>query len=324
MKVVGWVLAGLLVIAGIVTLDPAVVGLSELTPVLQAISLRALLAIGGGVLGLLLVLVSLALRKTPGKGRRLLVVGVVALVVGAGHYGVLLERGTSAGEPFGVAPDGAIDVLTVNTLGARGGVDDVVAMVDELEPDVIALQETPAQDAERIAAEAAGDYQVFTATTGPQPVQATALLVAVGLGEYQQREAPATRFGGVWATPVDGTGPELLSVHTVPPVPSNVPTWRAEMAAMTGLCARVEGVVLAGDFNATVDHAALRESACVDGSVDTGGHGTWPADRSPLLGAPIDHVLMDPETWEPIASRVLEGPGSSDHRAVLVRIAPAS
>lgn len=324
MRVVGWVLVGALVIAGVVTLDPAIVGLSEVTPLLQAISLRGLLALVAGALGLLLLVAALLARKTAGKGRRLLVVGVVALLVGAGHYGVLVERGTSAGGSFDVAPDGAIDVLTVNTLGARGGVEDLVAMLNDLRPDVVALQETPAEDAERLAAEVAGEYQVFTATTGPQPVQATALLVSVELGEYTQREAPATRFGGVWATPVDGDGPELLSVHPVPPVPSNVPTWRSELSALTGLCARVDGVVLAGDFNATVDHAALRDSACVDGAVDTGGHGTWPAGRSPLLGTPIDHVLMDPDVWEPVASRVLEAPGSSDHRAVLVRIVPAS
>ncbi|WP_420113555.1 endonuclease/exonuclease/phosphatase family protein [Pseudactinotalea sp.] len=324
MKVVGWVLVGLLAIAGVLTLDPAVVGLSELTPVLQAISMRGLLALGAGALGVLLLVIALLARKTAGKGRRLLVVGVLALLVGAGHVGVLIERGTSAGEPFGVAPDGAIDVLTVNTLGARGGVGELVTMVDALEPDVIALQETPAEDAERLAAGVGGEYQVFTATTGPQPVQATALLISVELGAYTQREAPATRFGGVWAAPVDGGGPDLLSVHPVPPVPGNVPTWRAELAAITGLCTRVPGVVLAGDFNATVDHAALRDSRCLDGSIDTGGHATWPAARSPLLGTPIDHVLMDPGAWEPMASRVLEAPGSSDHRAVLVRIVPVS
>ena len=324
MKVLGWVLVGVGVIAGVLTLDPAVVGLSEITPVLQAVALRGLLAIGAGVVGLVPVLVSLPLRRTAGKGRRLLVLGVVALLVAAGHVGVLMERGTSAGEPFAVAPDGAIDVLTVNTLGARGGVDGLVAMIDELEPDVVALQETPAEHAAQVAAEVAGEYRVFTATTGPQPVQATALLVSAGLGEYRQREAPATTFGGVWVSPVEGAGPELLSVHPVPPVPGNVSTWRAELAAITGLCARVDGVVLAGDFNATVDHAALRDSGCVDGSVDTGGHATWPASRSPLLGTPIDHVLMDPGAWQPVASRVLDAPAAGDHRAVLVRIVPAA
>jgi len=322
-KVLGWVVAAVLVVAGVLTLDPAIVGLSTTTPVLQGIALRGLLAVGAIALGVASVLASLLLRRTEGRGRRLLVVGLAALVVGIGHGGVMLERGTAPGEAFGVAPDGAIDVLTINTLGGAGGVVGLSALIDELAPDVVALQETPAEDAERIAAGVAASYQVFTATTGPQPVQATALLVSVELGEYRQTEAPATTFGGVWARPVDGEGPELLSVHPVPPVPGDVPTWRSELAALTGLCARVEGVVLAGDFNATVDHAPLRHSACRDGAVTTGGHGTWPDGRSPLLGTPIDHVLMDPDVWEPVASRVLDAPDGGDHRAVLVRIVPA-
>lgn len=323
MKTLGWVVVGLLVVAGLLTLDPALVGLSEVTPVAQAIAVRGVLALGALGLGLALVLVAVLARRTAGRARRTLVVGLVALLVGLGHGGVLLERGTSAGEPFGVAPDGAIDVLTLNTLGARGGVGPIVALIDQLAPDVVALQETPAADAEQIAAALTADFQVFTRTTGPGPVEATALLVSVGLGAYEQTEAPATRFGGVWARPVDGDGPELLSVHPVPPVPRNVPTWREELAALTGLCERVEGVVLAGDFNATVDHAAMRDSTCLDGAVGTGGHGTWPDGWSPLLGTAIDHVLMDPQAWEPVASRVLDAPGAGDHRAVLVRIVPA-
>ncbi|WP_156225133.1 endonuclease/exonuclease/phosphatase family protein [Pseudactinotalea suaedae] len=323
MKVLGWVVTAAVVVVGVLTLDPAIVGLSTVTPVLQGIALRGLLAVGALALGVTTVLVSLLLRRTEGRGRRLLVVGLAALVVGVGHIGVVLERGTAPGTAFGVAPDGAIDVLTVNTLGGAGGLDGLSALIDELAPDVVALQETPAEDAERIAAQVGPAYQVFTATTGPQPVQATALLVSTDLGAYRQTDAPATTFGGVWARPVEGVGPELLSVHPVPPVPGDVPTWRSELAALTGLCARVEGVVLAGDFNATVDHAPLRDSTCLDGAVGTGGHGTWPSTRSPLLGTPIDHVLMDPDVWQPIASRVLEAPDGGDHRAVLVRIAPA-
>lgn len=323
MKAVGWGVVAVLGIAAVLTLDPAIVGLSEVTPVAQAIALRGVLAAAALVLGLVLVLIALLARRTEGGGRRTLVVGVIALLVGAGHAGVLIERGSGAGGAFGAAPEGAIDVLTLNTLGARGDLNGLVALIDEVAPHVVALQETPADDAQRVADQVAGEYQLFTASTGPDPVQATALLVSTDLGEYAQSEAPATRFGGVWARPVDGEGPELLSVHPVPPVPSNVPTWREELGALTELCDRVEGVVLAGDFNATMDHATMRDGGCADGSVDTGGHGTWPAGSSPLIGAPIDHVLIDPGAWRPVASRVFDAPSGGDHRAVLVRIAPA-
>lgn len=322
MRAFGWILVAALGLAGFLTLDPALIGLSEITPVLQAIAMRGLLAGVALGLGVLLGLAGLITAyATRGGGRRLLVLGLIAVVVGTGHGGVLAERGIGTGAPFGPKPDGAIDVLTLNTLGTTGGIEELVATIDDLRPDAVALQETPPDDAERIADALAHDYQVFTHTTGPNPVQGTALLVAAELGEYEQTDAPATTFGGVWARPLDG-GPELLSVHPVPPVPSNVQTWRAELAALTGLCDRVDGVVLAGDLNATVDHVSLRASACIPSAVGVGGHGTWPADRSAWLSTPIDHVLADPRAWQPIGARVLTV-GGGDHHAVLVRLVPA-
>lgn len=320
MKVLGWVLVGILVVVGVLSLDPAQVGLSETTPVLQLIALRGWLAAGAVGLGLVLLLAAVLARRTAGKGRRMLVVGIVAVLVGAGHAGVLAERGLDQAGLEEPKPDTSFDVLTLNTLRMAGGPEPVVALIDDLAPDVVALQEVTPEDAAAVAEQVAGDYQLFTHTTGPDPVQGTALLVGTAMGEYEQVEAPTTTFGGVWARPVDGFGPELLSVHPVPPVPSNVDTWRSELEALVGLCERVERVVMAGDFNATLDHATLREAACEDSSVGVGGLGTWPTDRSVYLGTTIDHVLHDPDAWRAIDAAVIDAPGDGDHRAVVVRL----
>jgi endonuclease/exonuclease/phosphatase (EEP) superfamily protein YafD len=329
-RVLGWVTVAILAALALVSLGPAVVGLSETTPVLQVIAMRGLLAVlllGGGAL-LLAAALALRLNRRWAAGAvrsaaaPVLVLGIVVVLVGVGHGGVLLERGTDR-EALGVTPDGAVDILTLNTLGSAGGAEPVAALIDEVGPDVVALQETPAADAERVVQLLEGSYQLFTATTGPQPVQATALLVAASMGRYQQATAPGTSFGGVWAQPAEGDGPQLFSVHVVPPIPGKVQTWRQELAVLTALCERIPGVVIAGDLNATVDHAAVRDSECVDGASDTGGVGTWPADRPALLGTPIDHVLADADRWRPTASQVLDAPGDGDHRAVLVRLVPS-
>lgn len=329
MRSVGWVVVGMLTAAAVLSLDPAVVGLSEVTPMLQVIALRGLLAAVLLVLGVGLIVIGAILlraarrRGTRGAGPQALVLGLVSVLIAVGHVGVLVERGLARDDPLGATQDGAIDVLTLNTFGTAGGVAPVVALIEQIDPDVVALQETPVADADRIASLLGGDFQVFTDTTGPQPVQATALLVAESLGDYVLATPPDTTFGGVWARPADGDGPELFSVHLIPPMVGRVGTWRDELAVVTQLCARVPGAVVAGDLNATVDHATLRDGACVDGSVEVGGLGTWPTDRPALLGAPIDHVLADPGSWRPAASQVLDAPGAGDHRALLVRLVPA-
>lgn len=81
----------------------------------------------------------------------------------------------------------------------------------------------------------------------------------------------------------------------------------------------------AGDYNATRDHAVLREASCLDAAAEAGaaGAGTWPADRPRWQGAQIDHMLLDGEAWQVLGAQVLESPGG-DHRPVLALLAPAS
>ena len=46
---------------------------------------------------------------------------------------------------------------------------------------------------------------------------------------------------------------------------------------------------------------------------------TWPANLSRLLGAPIDHVLLDAERFVVDAAAILDV-GASDHRAVVAQL----
>ncbi|MFV0426456.1 MAG: endonuclease/exonuclease/phosphatase family protein [Beutenbergiaceae bacterium] len=322
MKVSSWVLVALVGIAGLVSLDPALMGLSHTTPVLQAISLRGLLVAAAGVLTVLLAAVLVLVRLARGWVPQLVVLVVLVAVAGAGHFGVLWQRGLDS-EPFPAKPADAVDVMTLNTLGNAGGIDGLIAVVAQYQPDVVALQEITPESAAQVAAALQSDYQFFTHTTGDHSVQGTALLVSAAMGQYQQIDAPATSFGAVWVTPVSGEGPPLLSVHPMPPIPGNVTVWESELVTLMQVC-ETEGVIMAGDFNATVDHAVLREAQCTDASVGVGGIGTWPAGRPAWLGAAIDHVLVDLQEWRPVAAQVLPAPDGGDHRAVLVRLQPES
>ena len=56
--------------------------------------------------------------------------------------------------------------------------------------------------------------------------------------------------------------------------------------------------ILAGDFNATLDHAELRrilDTGYQDAAAQVGAglHGTWPRDRAFPPPVTIDHVLAD-------------------------------
>jgi endonuclease/exonuclease/phosphatase (EEP) superfamily protein YafD len=122
---------------------------------------------------------------------------------------------------------------------------------------------------------------------------------------------------------VSGAPPvRFKAVHPAPPVnPTAAPLWRGAIAALPGSDSRGDVRIMAGDFNATLDHPELRDlldRGYVD-AADAAGEGlvwTWPARRR--LRAPpltIDHVLVDRRVRVERVT-VVAIPGS-DHRAVI-------
>ena len=117
---------------------------------------------------------------------------------------------------------------------------------------------------------------------------------------------------------------EIVSVHIRAPIESDAAAqWRRELLTLPG-ASRDPLRVLAGDFNATLDHAGLRR--LLDGgyrdAAEQAGVGlrpTWPAGKRllPTL-VTIDHVLADRRV-RVISARSVAIPGS-DHRGVLAEL----
>jgi endonuclease/exonuclease/phosphatase family metal-dependent hydrolase len=125
---------------------------------------------------------------------------------------------------------------------------------------------------------------------------------------------------------IDGGGPaaldvELTAVHLTPPSASAglVRGWTADLAALPGPAAGVLRV-LAGDFNASMDHAAFRRVLSLgyrDAAREAGRAmvWTWAPLRLRFPRLAIDHVLIDPRIG--VAAVDVVAVGGSDHRALL-------
>ena len=330
LRILGWALTVVLCGLAVVTLAPAVVGLSTTTPVAQAIALRPLLAVGFGLLGAVLLLVVLVAALTRRRWPRRAVLALVLLGVGGGHAWVLYDRGVED-VALPEARDGAITVLALNSFGGGASIEQVVDVAHEVSADVLALPETSQASAEAIAVALADRtdtaFQVFAQSTGQWDANSTALLVSAELGDYEEAAAPVTWHASVRADPAGGDGPVLLAVHPLSPHEPGaaMDRWAEDLDAVAQVCRTEPGVVVAGDFNATLDHGPLRDlGSCVDAAVEggVGGVGTWPANLPRLLGAPIDHILADADRYVVDAAAVLEV-GASDHRAVVTQLSPA-
>ncbi|MFB8268086.1 endonuclease/exonuclease/phosphatase family protein [Streptomyces sp. NPDC055955] len=122
---------------------------------------------------------------------------------------------------------------------------------------------------------------------------------------------------------VKGHDVRVQLAHPMPPLPRQVGLWRSELGGLRDFAAagRSQPTILAGDFNATQDHAAFRrilDAGLHDSARLTGKSRapSWPSRLRPPLGTQIDHVLVS-EEFSAHTARFVELAGT-DHRALLV------
>ncbi|MER7995394.1 endonuclease/exonuclease/phosphatase family protein [Micromonospora chalcea] len=125
---------------------------------------------------------------------------------------------------------------------------------------------------------------------------------------------------------VPGAPPlRVESAHPAAPYAVDVvPDWWTDQRAQPPATPDGGLSVLAGDFNATLDHAALRELIATGytdaaDAAGAGFGGTWgPYDGDPIPPVTIDHVLVD-RRIAVRAAGTFPVPGS-DHRALLAEL----
>jgi hypothetical protein len=222
-------------------------------------------------------------------------------------------------------PDG--DRLRIATISLRLGLVDagpVLDLVPRHHVDVLAVAElTP--EAERELRDGGIDgllphAHVLAARPGAVPSASGAVWSRRAVWA---RGATPGGFEQPWVRLATGAGRdvEITAVHTRPPStsPTAVRNWTRDLAALPGT---EPGVlrVLAGDFNATLDHAALRavlRRGYLDAAWVTGRAlaWTWRPLRLRFPRLAVDHVLVDPRI-SVAAVEMVPVPGS-DHRAVV-------
>ncbi|MET2012313.1 endonuclease/exonuclease/phosphatase family protein [Microbacterium chocolatum] len=306
-------------------------------PVAQLISFRGAITIGFAAVVVCALLLALARSPRPFA----LTVAVIAAVATGVNGAALHTRGLGI-ESLPEKSDAAIRVMTWNTAGPATSADAVARLAVAMEADIVSLPETTIETGEAVAIAMRELGHPMWAHHAEDPstewdAGSTTLLISPDLGDYAVIESSVdgtsntSTVPSAVAMPVSGEGPVVVAAHAVAPRPSYMSEWREDLRWLADQCAS-DNVILAGDFNATVDHMSGLGvdggtlGRCRDAAAETGNGsvGTWPTDLPRLLGAPIDHVMTTAQ-WEPTGSLVLEAQGSSasDHRPVVVQLEPA-
>ncbi|SDH07505.1 Uncharacterized conserved protein YafD, endonuclease/exonuclease/phosphatase (EEP) superfamily [Nonomuraea jiangxiensis] len=241
----------------------------------------------GAGLAALTALLSLLRRNRPAALAAAAVCAVMVAIVVPRAFGA--EQPAANGTP--------LRVLAINLFG-RGDAATVVDLVRRFDVDVFSALELRPDEVERL--DAAGltrllPYQVLQPEFG-----------ATGSGIYARH--PVTELTGLF-TPIGHNMPaaamtlpgggkvEFVAVHPNPPLGRMTEEWNRALRALPSASPSAIRV-LAGDFNASLDHRALRDLLArgyVDAADQVGKSliPTWPNFRPipPIIS--IDHVLAD-------------------------------
>ncbi|MBG0829166.1 endonuclease/exonuclease/phosphatase family protein [Planomonospora sp. ID67723] len=250
-------------------------------------------------------------------GLRRWAAAAVALATSLALAAVVLPRQLADGS---ASPAGGqrLRVLAANLAVGSGDAASLVKLVRDLGPDVLTLQElTPAA---RDRLDTAGLRSVM-----PHVVDRAENGYG-GSGIYSRHpvsERPVIERGGfrqargVISHP-SGHEIEIVSVHPCAPSENfEVPCWGEGLEALPEAGGHLK--VLAGDFNATLDHRPVRDllDSGYRDAADVTGQGlepTWPQRWWDVPGVTIDHVLAD-SRMAVHAFSVHQIPGT-DHRPI--------
>jgi endonuclease/exonuclease/phosphatase (EEP) superfamily protein YafD len=212
-------------------------------------------------------------------------------------------------------------VLAFNTYEGEADVHQLAALIEEQQPDAAAIVEAGRDFADELEplVEPLG-YRVHASRDEGEDVENVTAVVSDRLGDVDFEVGDDTSaFPYIEVTGGALGGLTFVAFHSIAPVPGSVPEWNADLALLARWCAGSTPTVVAGDFNATLDHSALRAgtAGCGD-AADQRGAGlipTWgPTPTLRRIGPQIDHVFatagIEAETFD---VREIAG---SDHRAI--------
>ncbi|RNF82714.1 endonuclease/exonuclease/phosphatase family protein [Streptomyces botrytidirepellens] len=222
------------------------------------------------------------------------------------------------------APDGPVAarlrVLTANLEFGRA-TDGLLAALRRERPDVASVQECDAACADALGSAAVRRAYPYRIIVTGSPAEGSAILSNRPL--TRERDVPGELSMPGAVARIAGVRLRLQVAHPMPPMPGRLDVWRTELGRLRTYAAGRgdQPTLIAGDFNATQDHAAFRDlldTGMRDSARAAGVSRTpsWPSTTTPVLGAQIDHVLVS-DALRPRTARFLDL-GNTDHRALLV------
>ncbi len=200
----------------------------------------------------------------------------------------------------------------------------LLALVDRYDPDVLSVEELTPSFVSRLRRSGIAARLPNAMLLAAPGASGAGLYSRLPLEPLHPRARLTSRMPWARVLLPDGRRLRVVSVHPYAPVSGEIGTWKAELESLPPAVGATPWV-LAGDFNATLDQAELRD--VIDGGYhdagDVTGKGlepTWPTMGHRFMppSVTIDHVLADRRLG--IADYGVDDLSGSDHRTIHAEI----
>jgi len=220
-----------------------------------------------------------------------------------------------------------LTVMTSNVELGGADAEALVALVRRQDVAVLGLQEFSPAIKTRLETAGLTDLLPYSSVAGAYGASGSAVYSRFPITSAGFRRNGGGFYQAYGTITPPGAGPVVVeSVH--PRAPSELSAlgdWRSDLASQPHTDRNGPPRILLGDFNATLDHHALRELIARgdyrDAAAATGDGlvGTWgPYGGAPLPPVTIDHVLVDKRIG--VRDVSVHGVPRTDHRSIFASL----
>lgn len=217
-------------------------------------------------------------------------------------------------------------LMQANILIGGADPDTLAASVDRLRIDVLTVCELTPQGLDNLMASRLPELLPYHYCSTADRGKGTGIWSRYPLSDTQRHDGFVTELLSARIELPDDPAPLVFAVHPMPPWPHPPGDWLRELELLRQLLAKIPDdagpVLVAGDFNATMDHRPYR--ALLDGpyrdaamAVGAGIQATYAADRWYPAAIAIDHILVRDAIAREVHTVDLPG---SDHRGIWAAI----
>ena len=168
------------------------------------------------------------------------------------------------------------------------------------------------------------DYDVFTSQPPDSGIAPVTVIIKKSYGFYTKAETfHTTRFGTIVLHSRKQNLPDIIALHTAPPLPGLMEVWKQDLHIIHNqLASKYPKAIIAGDFNATMRHGALAKISSHRDALNVlppFERGTWNSQSPKLFNATVDHILL-PKNHYYVKDLDIVSFQNSDHRCIFTEI----